>query len=191
MELIPCSSQVVYLKAAAACYSGPPSGFPQHLQHSQTAHSMSASASAMLPAAQQCSGRAAHSPSMSVRPLSALMSECSAKSESCAQTSGPSTSQKADIQLRSSCREHVKGQDRPERRSSGRSSSADHAAAALSAWPASSASGCQSPGLCRCGATYFAPPRSYSAPKACMRQRWLQQSPVHLQEQCMLSMQCP
>ncbi len=83
-SLIPCSSHFVYSKAAAACYSGPPSGFPQHLQHSQTAHFMSASVSAMLPAAQQCSGRAAHSPSMSVQPLSALMSECSAKSESCA-----------------------------------------------------------------------------------------------------------
>ena len=50
---------------------------------------MSVSASAMLPAAQQCSGRAAQLPSTSVRPLSTLTLECSAKSESCARQAGP------------------------------------------------------------------------------------------------------
>ena len=73
------------MQAAAACPPGPPTSFPQHLLYSQAAHSMSAAASAMVPAAQQCSGGAGHSPSTFVRPLSTLTSECSVKSQSCAQ----------------------------------------------------------------------------------------------------------
>ena len=78
---ISCSNYVLYSQTVKSCQYGPSSSLPQYVQQTPALHSMSASASAMVSAARQCSAAAAPLPSFSVQLFSTLKSDCSANSE--------------------------------------------------------------------------------------------------------------